>query len=88
MEMGFHELKFFPAEAAGGIDYLKSVAGPLGDLKFCPTGGIGARNAPDYLALKNVVCVGGSWVVPNAALAAGDWATITRLAAEAALIGR
>lgn len=88
MELGFHEVKFFPAEAAGGIDYLKSVAGPLGDLKFCPTGGIGAKNAPDYLALKNVLCVGGSWVAPGAALAEGDWPAITRLAAAAATLGR
>lgn len=84
MEMGFHELKFFPAEAAGGIDYLKSVAGPLAELKFCPTGGITPANAAGYLALGNVMCVGGSWTTPKAALAAGNWAEITRLAAEAA----
>ena len=60
MEMGFHELKFFPAEAAGGINYLKSVAGPLAELKFCPTGGISAANANAYLALGNVMCVGGT----------------------------
>lgn len=88
MEMGFHELKFFPAEAAGGVEYLKSVAGPLADLRFCPTGGIGPGNAPDYLALRNVLCVGGSWIVPKAALEAGDFGEITRLAAGAAMLGR
>lgn len=87
LEAGFHEQKFFPAEAAGGIEYLKSVAGPLADLRFCPTGGIGIANAPAYLALPNVLCIGGSWVVPKAALASGDFATITRLAAEAAALG-
>lgn len=86
MEMGFSELKFFPAEAAGGRDYLKSVSGPIPELKFCPTGGIGPSNAPDYLALPNVMCVGGSWVTPKAALAARDWAEITRLSKEAALL--
>jgi 2-dehydro-3-deoxyphosphogluconate aldolase/(4S)-4-hydroxy-2-oxoglutarate aldolase len=88
MELGFRELKFFPAEAAGGLDYLKSVAGPLAELRFCPTGGIGPQNAPAYLAQKNILCVGGSWIVPKAALEAGDFAAITRLAAEAATLGR
>lgn len=87
MEMGFHELKFFPAEAAGGINYLKSVAGPLAELKFCPTGGISATNANAYLALGNVMCVGGSWITPKAAVDARNWAEITRLAAEAAKLG-
>ena len=82
-QLGFSELKFFPAEAAGGVDYLKSVAGPMGDLRFCPTGGIGPANAKSYLALPNVLCVGGSWVTPKSALAARDWSEITRLAAEA-----
>lgn len=88
MEMGFTEMKFFPAEAAGGVDYLKSVAGPLAELKFCPTGGVSPGNAATYLALPNVMCVGGSWITPKAAMASGDWAGITRLAAEAAKLGR
>jgi 2-dehydro-3-deoxyphosphogluconate aldolase/(4S)-4-hydroxy-2-oxoglutarate aldolase len=86
MEHGFRELKFFPAVPAGGLEYLKAVAGPVGELKFCPTGGITPTNAPDFLALANVMCVGGSWMVPKAAIAAGDWAGITRLAAEASAI--
>ncbi len=86
MEMGFREMKFFPAEAAGGRDYLKSVAGPISELRFCPTGGITPANAPDYLALPNVMCVGGSWVMPRAALANRDWAEITRLSTEAAAL--
>lgn len=86
MEMGFRELKFFPAVPAGGIEYLKSVAGPLGELRFCPTGGITPANAPDFLALGNVMCVGGSWLTPKAKISAGDWGAITRLAAEAAAL--
>ncbi len=86
MEMGFREMKFFPAEAAGGRDYLKSVAGPIPELKFCPTGGVSPANAPDYLALPNVMCVGGSWVTPRAALQKRDWAEITRLSKEAAAL--
>ncbi|MCZ8374744.1 MAG: bifunctional 4-hydroxy-2-oxoglutarate aldolase/2-dehydro-3-deoxy-phosphogluconate aldolase [Beijerinckiaceae bacterium] len=88
MEMGFHELKFFPAEAAGGVDYLKSVAGPLGDLRFCPTGGISPANAGTYLALGNVLCIGGSWMVPKAAISAGHWDEITALARAAAALGQ
>ena len=83
-EAGFAFLKFFPAEPAGGIAYLKALAAPLPNLRFCPTGGIGAGNAPDYLALANVICVGGSWVAPHDALAARDWALITALSREAA----
>jgi 2-dehydro-3-deoxyphosphogluconate aldolase/(4S)-4-hydroxy-2-oxoglutarate aldolase len=83
-EAGFAFLKFFPAEPAGGIAYLKALAAPLPNLRFCPTGGIGAGNAPDYLALTNVICVGGSWVAPHDALAARDWARITALSREAA----
>jgi 2-dehydro-3-deoxyphosphogluconate aldolase/(4S)-4-hydroxy-2-oxoglutarate aldolase len=83
-EAGFTFLKFFPAEPAGGIPYLKALAAPLPHLRFCPTGGIGARNAPDYLALANVICVGGSWVAPPDAIAARDWARITALSREAA----
>lgn len=87
MEFGFRELKFFPAEAAGGVDYLKSVAGPLSELKFCPTGGISPNNAEKYLALKSILCVGGSWMAPKALIDAGDYAGITRLALEAARLG-
>jgi 2-dehydro-3-deoxyphosphogluconate aldolase/(4S)-4-hydroxy-2-oxoglutarate aldolase len=82
-EEGFRFLKFFPAEAAGGVNYLKSLAAPLADLRFCPTGGIDADKAKAYLALPNVVCVGGSWITPAAALKAGDWATVTLLSLEA-----
>ena len=88
MEMGFSEMKFFPAEASGGIAYLKSVAGPLSDLKFCPTGGITPDNAEAYLGQPNVLCVGGTWITPKAALAARDFAAITALAKAAASLGR
>lgn len=88
IEEGYGAAKFFPAEQAGGSAYLKALASPLPGLVFCPTGGIGLKNAPTYLALPNVVCVGGSWVAPPAAVAAGDWAAITALAAEAAALGR
>lgn len=83
-EAGYNLLKFFPAEVAGGITALKAFASPLAAIRFCPTGGITARNAPDYLALPNVVCVGGSWVAPADAVAAEDWSRIERLAREAA----
>jgi len=82
-EIGFTDLKFFPAGAAGGLEYLKSVAGPCPHLRFCPTGGVGPKNMAEYLALPNVIAVGGSWLTPKAAVEAGDWATLTRLAAEA-----
>ncbi|MFI6480803.1 bifunctional 4-hydroxy-2-oxoglutarate aldolase/2-dehydro-3-deoxy-phosphogluconate aldolase [Nonomuraea sp. NPDC050663] len=85
-ERGITELKFFPAEAAGGLPYLKSLAGPLPDVRFCPTGGIKPGTAPAYLALPNVGCVGGTWLTPADALATGDWATIEKLAAEAAAL--
>jgi len=75
-ERGYAALKFFPAEAAGGVAYLRSIAGPLPSLAFCPTGGITPATAPDYLALPNVGCVGGSWLTPPAALAAGDYVTV------------
>lgn len=88
-EQGFRLLKFFPADNAGGIAWLKAVAAPLAGLGFCPTGGVTAEGAPAYLALANVVCVGGSWVTPRAAVASGDWATVERLAvAASALKGR
>ncbi len=82
-EDGFTELKFFPAMQAGGTAMLKAWSGPFGDVSFCPTGGVTLANAPELLALPNVLCVGGSWLVPADALAAGDWARVTRLAREA-----
>lgn len=85
-ELGFKTLKFFPAESSGGVGWLKSIVGPLPDLRFCPTGGIDGKNAATYLALRNVVAVGGSWPAPAAALAAGDYARITALAKEAAAL--
>jgi 2-dehydro-3-deoxyphosphogluconate aldolase/(4S)-4-hydroxy-2-oxoglutarate aldolase len=87
LEAGLTELKFFPAEAAGGTAYLKSIGGPLPQVRFCPTGGITVGSAPSYLALPNVGCVGGSWLTPAAALAAGDWDTVEQLAREAATLG-
>ena len=80
---GFKVLKFFPAEASGGVAWLKSVAAPLPDLRFCPTGGIDSKNLAAYLGCPNVLAVGGSWVAPKDAIASGDFARITRLAAEA-----
>lgn len=82
-DQGFEVVKFFPAEAAGGIPMLKSMAGPLPDITICPTGGVGLANAPDYLKLPNVAVVGGSWVAPMDAIARGDWALIERLSREA-----
>lgn len=85
---GYSVLKFFPAEQAGGAAYLRALASPFASVRFCPTGGIGAANAPDYLALPNVICVGGSWVAPDAAVRAGDWDEVARLAREARLLAR
>jgi 2-dehydro-3-deoxyphosphogluconate aldolase/(4S)-4-hydroxy-2-oxoglutarate aldolase len=87
-ERGFALLKFFPADVAGGTAWLKAVAAPLAGVRFCPTGGIGIGTAPGYLALPNVACVGGSWVAPRDAVAAGDWLQIERLAAAAAVLKR
>src|SRR5262249_46992443 len=84
--LGFPVVKFFPAEAAGGVAFLKSIGAPLPQLKFCPTGGIDARNAARYLALPNVVAIGGSWVAPTDASAAGDFSRITAPAREAAAL--
>lgn len=81
-EEGFNELKFFPAMQAGGPAMLKAWSGPFFDVKFCPTGGVTLQNAPEFLALPNVVCVGGSWLVPAAAVAQGDWASVTQLARD------
>jgi 2-dehydro-3-deoxyphosphogluconate aldolase/(4S)-4-hydroxy-2-oxoglutarate aldolase len=87
-EDGYDALKFFPAMQAGGAPMLKAWQGPFGDVKFCPTGGITAANAADFLALPNVACVGGSWLTPADAIAAQDWKRITRLASEAAALRR
>ena len=86
LELGLSELKFFPAEASGGTAYLRSVAAPVPAARFCPTGGITPASAPDYLALPNVGCVGGSWLTPADAVRRGDWAAITGLAAQAAAL--
>ena len=87
MDEGYTIQKFFPAEQSGGIRYLKALASVLPAVSFCPTGGVDAKNAADYLALENVVCVGGSWVTPKDALAGGDFARIEALAREAAKLG-
>ncbi|MEU5979595.1 bifunctional 4-hydroxy-2-oxoglutarate aldolase/2-dehydro-3-deoxy-phosphogluconate aldolase [Streptomyces sp. NPDC047315] len=83
LERGVSEMKFFPAEAAGGTAYLKSIAGPLPQARFCPTGGISRMSAPAYLALPNVGCVGGTWMLPPDAIATKDWSRIESLATEA-----
>ena len=82
-EQGYRLLKFFPADVAGGLGWLKSVGAPLAGLRFCPTGGIAADTAQAYLSLPNVACVGGSWVAPRQAVAAQDWPQVERLAAAA-----
>jgi 2-dehydro-3-deoxyphosphogluconate aldolase / (4S)-4-hydroxy-2-oxoglutarate aldolase len=82
-EDGYSALKFFPAMQAGGLAMLRAWQGPFGDVKFCPTGGITAANAGEFLALANVVCIGGSWLTPADAVAQGDWARITELAVQA-----
>lgn len=87
-DRGYAMQKFFPAEAVGGAAALRALAAPLPQIRFCPTGGITEALAPDYLALPNVACVGGSWVAPAQALANGDWAEITRLARAAAALPR
>lgn len=86
LEQGVTEMKFFPAEAAGGTAYLASLAAPLPQARFCPTGGIGPASAPAYLALPNVGCVGGSWMLPAAARAAKDWDRVRQLAGQAAAL--
>lgn len=82
-DAGYTHMKFFPAEASGGVKAIKSISGPFPDVTFCPTGGIGPNNYNDYLALNNVKCVGGSWLAPDDAIESGDWAHITQLAKEA-----
>ncbi|SHJ21332.1 bifunctional 4-hydroxy-2-oxoglutarate aldolase/2-dehydro-3-deoxy-phosphogluconate aldolase [Wenxinia saemankumensis] len=88
LERGYTVQKFFPAEANGGVPVLKAWASPLPQIRFCPTGGIDLARARDYLALPNVLCVGGSWVAPGGAVSGGDWAEVERLAAEAAALPR
>ena len=86
LERGYRVQKFFPAEVAGGAGALRALGGPLPQVRFCPTGGVSLTNAPGYLALANVLCVGGSWLAPEALVAAGDWAAITALARAAAAL--
>jgi 2-dehydro-3-deoxyphosphogluconate aldolase / (4S)-4-hydroxy-2-oxoglutarate aldolase len=86
LERGYRHLKFFPAVPAGGSKLLGAWASPLPQLRFCPTGGISLLSAPDFLALPNVLCVGGSWLTPNDKLKSGDWSGIEQLAREAALL--
>jgi 2-dehydro-3-deoxyphosphogluconate aldolase/(4S)-4-hydroxy-2-oxoglutarate aldolase len=81
---GFFELKLFPAQLAGGVGMLRALGGPFPDITFCPTGGIDAKSASDYLSLSNVACVGGSWLTPKDAVATEDWPRITALARDAA----
>jgi 2-dehydro-3-deoxyphosphogluconate aldolase/(4S)-4-hydroxy-2-oxoglutarate aldolase len=85
-EAGFRQLKLFPAVPAGGVGMLNAIGGPLPDVTFCPTGGISIETAPKFLACKNVACVGGSWLTPKEAIAAGDWAHITELARAASAL--
>ena len=87
-EAGFRQLKLFPAVPAGGIGMLNALAGPLGDVMFCPTGGVSQDNAAQFLACRNVACVGGSWIVPTDAIRDGDWARIEMLAREATKLVR
>lgn len=88
LERGYTTQKFFPAEVAGGTAALRALGGPLPQIAFCPTGGVSPANAPGYLALANVACVGGSWLAPADLLAAGDWDAITALARAAAQLPR
>ena len=87
-EDGFNELKFFPAIQAGGVAMLKAWNGPFGDVRFCPTGGVTVANAPEFLALPNVVCVGGSWLTPAETIARGNWSHVTALAFQACQLVR
>jgi 2-dehydro-3-deoxyphosphogluconate aldolase/(4S)-4-hydroxy-2-oxoglutarate aldolase len=83
---GFRQLKLFPAQQAGGIGMLRALSGPFPDVTFCPTGGISEETAPQFLAVANVACVGGSWLTPKPAVQANDWTQITQLAARAAAL--
>ena len=86
LEAGLDFLKFFPAQQAGGAAFLKALASPFQELRFCPTGGITSQNAKDYLSLPNVLCVGGSWVAPDNLVRSGDWSQIETLAREASTL--
>ncbi len=88
LAMGYEQFKLFPANVVGGVGALKAFASPFPQASFCPTGGVSLANAPEYLAQPNVACVGGSWVAPQDAVRAGDWAKIERLAREAAGLGK
>ena len=88
LDAGFSTAKFFPAAQVGGVAALKALAGPFPQVRFCPTGGVDLASAPAYLALANVLCVGGSWIAPRETIAAGDFARIERLAREAAALAR
>ena len=88
LERGYTVQKFFPAEAAGGAKALKAIGAPIPQVSFCPTGGVSPQNAADYLGLRNTVCVGGSWVAPDALVEAEDWAAIEDLARKAAALAR
>ncbi|HEX3837927.1 MAG TPA: bifunctional 4-hydroxy-2-oxoglutarate aldolase/2-dehydro-3-deoxy-phosphogluconate aldolase [Steroidobacteraceae bacterium] len=88
LHFGYDTLKFFPAQQAGGIPMLQAFAGPFAEVAFCPTGGISRESAPAFLKLRNVLCVGGSWVAPNALVEQGDWAGIEALARDAARLPR
>lgn len=81
--LGYRRFKLFPAEVCGDIAALKALGGPFGDVRFCPTGGVSAANAAQYLALANVMCVGGTWMIDSATLERGDWAGIQQRTAEA-----
>ncbi len=86
MELGYGRFKLFPAAVVGGMDFLKAIGGPISQLKFCPTGGVKPTNAADYLALSNVMCVGGTWLTPAALVEQGDWQAIEALARQAAAL--
>jgi 2-dehydro-3-deoxyphosphogluconate aldolase/(4S)-4-hydroxy-2-oxoglutarate aldolase len=88
LEAGFTHFKFFPAESSGGAAAVKAFAGPFAQVRFCPTGGVTPDNARDYLALKNVTCVGGTWLAPKQLVDSRDWAAITELASAAAALGK
>jgi 2-dehydro-3-deoxyphosphogluconate aldolase/(4S)-4-hydroxy-2-oxoglutarate aldolase len=88
LEQGYHLQKFFPAEPAGGVPYLSALSSPLPQIRFCPTGGITPGNASAYLALPNVITIGGSWMAPKKLLAAKDWAAVEVLSREAAQLRR
>ncbi|PTU30513.1 bifunctional 4-hydroxy-2-oxoglutarate aldolase/2-dehydro-3-deoxy-phosphogluconate aldolase [Stenotrophobium rhamnosiphilum] len=88
MELGFNNLKFFPAQQSGGVAMLKALHGPFGSTKFCPTGGISLETAAEYLALENVACIGGSWLTPKALMQKQDWAGIQQLAEQAVTLLR